>query len=84
MKGHGVAAFGRPRLGHAFTAKGDMLEPKARLVADYGPGAALALQAVAHGDARWFAVNCQMKLATIADGASRSHRSAPCLSIWGV
>ena len=50
MKGQRVAAFGRPHPRRGLTGKGDLLAAKARLVADHGAGAALALQAVAHGD----------------------------------
>jgi hypothetical protein len=47
----------------------------------HGAGAALALQAVADGDARWFALNRKVKLPVAAGGAS-GHGSAPWLSIW--
>jgi len=57
MKGQRVAAFGRPHPRRGLTGKGDLLAAKARLVADHGAGAALALQAVAHGDSRWFVFN---------------------------
>jgi hypothetical protein len=49
---------------------------KARLVADHRPGTALALQAVAHSDARWFALNREVKLPAAAGGAS-GHWLAP-------
>jgi len=54
MKGQRVAAFGCPHPCRSLTGEGDLLAAEARLVADHGPGTALALQAVAHGDARWF------------------------------
>jgi hypothetical protein len=57
-----------PRRG--LTGEGDLLAAKASLVADHGAGAALALQAVAHRDARWFALNCKLKLPAAAGGAS--------------
>ena len=54
--------------------------PEPRLVADRSASAALALQAVAHGDARWFALNRKVKLPAAAGGAS-GHGSAPWLSV---
>ena len=80
MKGQRVAAFGWPYPGRSLTGEGDLLAAEARLVADYGARAALALQAVAHGDARWFALNRKVKLPAGTGGAS-CHRSAPWLSI---
>jgi hypothetical protein len=61
-------------------AEGDLLAAEARLVADHGAGAALALQAMAQGDARWFALNRKVKLPAIADGVSGTHGPAP----WAV
>jgi hypothetical protein len=52
-----VAAFGCPHPRRSLTGEGDLLPAEARLIADHGAGAPLALQAVAHGDARWFALN---------------------------
>jgi hypothetical protein len=43
------------------------------LVADHGPSTALAFQTVAHGDARWFAFDCELKLPAAAGGAPRIH-----------
>jgi hypothetical protein len=60
------------------------LAAEARLVADHGTGAALALQAVAHGDARWFTLNRKVKLPAAAGRASGDHGSAPWLSMGGV
>jgi hypothetical protein len=76
MIGHDVAAFGcsRPRRGLA--GKRDLLKPKARLVTDHSPGAALTFQAMAHSDARWFALNRKVKLPAAAGGAS-GHWSTP-------
>jgi len=51
MKGHGVATIRRPRPRLALTGDGNLLTLKARLVAHYSSGAALAGQAVTHGDA---------------------------------
>src|SRR5262249_62245575 len=62
IKGKRVAAFGCPHPRRNFTGDGDLLTGEARLVANHGAGAALALQAVAHGDARWFALNRKVKL----------------------
>jgi len=81
MKGQWVATFGCPHPRRSLTGEGDLLAAEARLVADHGAGAALALQAVAHGDARWFALNRKVKLPAAAGGAS-GHGSAPWLSIW--
>src|SRR5262245_43110762 len=82
MKGQRVPAFGRPHPRRRLTGEGDLLAAEARLVADRGASAALALQAVAHGDARWFALNRKMKLPATAGGASGGHGPAPWLSIW--
>src|SRR5207245_800798 len=81
MKGQRVAAFGCSHPRRSLTDEGDLLAAETRLVADHGAGAALALQAVAHGDARWFALNRKMKLPAAACGASGGHGSAPWLSI---
>jgi hypothetical protein len=81
MKGQRVATFGSPRPRVSLTGEADLLESETRLVADYGAGAALAFQAVAHGDARWFTLNRKMKLPAAAGGASGGHGSAPWLSI---
>src|SRR5437016_5623038 len=81
MKGQRLAAFGCSHPRRSLTDEGDLLAAETRLVADHGAGAALALQAVAHGDARWFALNRKMKLPAAADGASGGHGSAPWLSI---
>jgi hypothetical protein len=66
MKGQCVAAFGCPQPRRSLTGEGDLLAAEARLVADHGAGTALALQAVAHGDARWFALNRKVKLPAAA------------------
>jgi hypothetical protein len=52
------------------------LEP--RLIADHGAGTTLALQAVAHRDARWFALDSKMKLPAATNGVS-DHGLAPSL-----
>jgi hypothetical protein len=57
MKGQRVSAFSCPPPTRSPTGERDLLSAKARLIADHGAGATLALQAVAHGDARWFALN---------------------------
>src|SRR5262249_26564285 len=80
IKGKRVAAFGCPHPRRSFTGDGDLLTGEARLVANHGASAALALQAVAHGDARWFALNRKVKLPAGTGGAS-CHRSAPWLLI---
>jgi hypothetical protein len=73
MKRQRVAAFGFPPPRRSLTAEGDLLAVEARLVADHGAGAALALQAVAHGDARWFTFNRNVELPATAGGASGGH-----------
>jgi hypothetical protein len=73
MKGHRVAAFGCPYPLRSLTGKGDLLAAETRLVADHGARAALALEAVAHRDARRFAFNSKDKLSATAGGASGDH-----------
>ena len=70
MKGQRVAAFGCSRPHRSLAAEGDLLPAETRLVADHCTSAALALQAVAHRNARWFALNCKVKLPATAGGAS--------------
>ena len=77
MKGQRVVAFGCPHPCRSLTGEGDLLAAEARLVADHAAGAALALQAVAHRDARWFALNRKVKLPAAAGGASGGHGWAP-------
>ena len=81
MIGHRIAAFGCPHPRCGITGDGNLLATEARLVADYGAGAALASQAVTHGDARWFAFDCKVKLPAAAGGVPCGHGSAPWLSI---
>jgi hypothetical protein len=38
------------------------------MIADHGTSTALALQAVAHSDRRWFALNREVKLPAAAGG----------------
>jgi hypothetical protein len=52
MKGQRIAAFRFSPPLRSPTGDGDLLAAEARLIADHGTGAALALQTVAHGDAR--------------------------------
>jgi len=79
MKSQRVATFGCPHPRRRIAGEGNLLAAEARLVADHRAGAALALQAVTHGDARWFALNREMKLPAATGGASGGHDSAPCL-----
>ena len=81
MKGQRVATFGCPHPLGSLTGKGDLLPSEARLIADHGPGATLALQAMAHRDARRFALDRKVKLPAAAGGVSGGHGSAPWLSI---
>ena len=71
--GHRIAAFGCPHPRRGITGDGDLLATEARLVADHGAGAALAFQAVTHGDAQWLALNRKVKLPAAAGGVSGSH-----------
>jgi hypothetical protein len=80
MKGQGMFAFSFPCPSRSLAGEGNLLTAKARLVAQHRSGAALASQAVTHGDARWLAVNREVKLPATAGGASGSHESAPWLS----
>ena len=70
MKSHCVAALGRRHPRRGLTGDGDLISAEARLVADHRPSTALALQAVAHSDAQWFALNREVKLPAAAAGAS--------------
>jgi hypothetical protein len=82
MKGQRVATFGCPHPRRRLTSEGNPLPVEACLIADHGAGAALALQAVAHGDPRWFPLNRKVKLSAAAGGVSSGHGSAPGLSTW--
>jgi len=82
MKSQHVATLGYSNPRRSFTGDGDLFAGKACLVADHGPRAALALQAVTHRDARWFALNREVKLPAGTGGAS-CHKSAPWLSSFG-
>ena len=82
MKGHRVAAVGCPRPIRGPAADGDLLAAEKRSVTDHGAGTALTLQAVAHGDARWFALGSKVKLAAAASGASGGHGLTPVLSVY--
>jgi hypothetical protein len=79
VKGQQVAAFGYPPPRRSLSSDGDLFAAEARLVADHGTSAALALQTVAQGDTRWFALNRKVKLPAAAGGASGP---APWLSLW--
>jgi len=83
MKGQRVAAFGRPHPRRSLSDDGDLLAGKTRLVADHGAGAALALQAVAHGNARWFALNRKVKLPAAAGGASGHGSNSMAVDLGG-
>jgi hypothetical protein len=76
MEGHGIAAIGRPRPLRRFAGDRDLVIAVARLVADHGAGASLTREAVAHGIARGFAFNGELKLATAAGGVV-CHCAAP-------
>ena len=80
MEGQRVAAFGRPHPLRRFTGESNLVEAKARLIADHSARASLALKAVAHGDARRFALSCEMKLPAATGGVAGDHGAAPWLS----
>src|SRR5499427_4250914 len=82
MKSQRVATFGCPHPRRRLAGEGDLLAAEARLVADRGASAALAFQAVAHGDPQWFALNRKVKLLATAGGVSGGHGPAPWLWIW--
>jgi hypothetical protein len=81
MIGYRVAAFGCPRSRRSLTGNGDLIEAKARLVADHGPGAPLALQAVAQSDARWLALDREVKLPA-ATGGTTGHLFGSGITLW--
>ena len=68
MKDHEVAALGRSLPLRGFAGDGDLVTAVARLVADHGPGASLAGQAVAHSITRGFAFDREVKLPAAAGG----------------
>ena len=70
MKRHDVAAVSRPLPLRGFAGHRDLLAAVPRLVADHGPGASLARQAVAHSVARGFAFDREVKLPATAGGMS--------------
>ena len=69
-EGERVAALGGARVLGGGAGEGDLLAAEAGLVADDGAGAALALQAVAHGDARGLAFDGERELPAGAGGAA--------------
>jgi hypothetical protein len=83
MKSQCVAAFGFPCPRSRLTDERHLLTAKARLIANDGTSAALALQAMTHGNARWLALNRKVKLTAAAGGAS-GHGSDPWLSMTSV
>src|SRR5689334_9199222 len=71
--GQDVAAFGRAGPFGGFSGKSNLRPAKARLIAEHGPGAALAFQAMAHGDAHGFASGADLELAATAGGVASDH-----------
>jgi hypothetical protein len=69
MKGHSVPAVSCPRPICSPTGDRDLLPAEKRSVTNDGAGTALTLQAIAHGDTRWFALDSKVKLAAAAGGA---------------
>src|SRR5215813_9540470 len=59
------------------TGEGDLLAAETRLITNHGAGAALALHAVAHRDARWFALDGKAKPPAASCGASAGHWQSP-------
>ena len=74
------AAVGRPLPRRGFAADGDWSRGNRAWLLITAPVPALALQAVAHGNARWFALNRKVKLPATAGGAS-GHGSNSVLSM---
>ena len=73
MKRQRVAAFGASLPRRLFAGEGYLVAAEARLIADHAAGAALTLEAGAHGDAYWLALDRKMKLSAAAASASGSH-----------
>jgi hypothetical protein len=80
MKGQGVAAFCCPHPRVSLPANVTCSRRKRAWLLTTAASAALALQAVAHGDARWFALNRKVKLPAAA-GRVLGHGSTPWLLI---
>ena len=79
-----VAAFSRPLPRLRIAMEGDLFAAEPRLVADDGAGAALAFQAMAHGDARWFTLDREMKLPATAGRVSGRHWVGSVAALVGV
>ena len=75
--GHDAATVGCPLPYCRFAGDGDLIGSEPCLIADDRAGAALAGEAVAHGDTRWFAFDRQVKLPATAGGVSGTHGSNP-------
>src|SRR5215813_4471572 len=69
-----VPALGRARPLGDPTGNGGLVPAKPCLIADHSAGATLALQAVAHGDARRLALDGKVELAAAAGGVTGGHR----------
>jgi hypothetical protein len=72
VEGEHIATLGRARPGSGLAGDGDLLAVKPRLIADHGTGAALALQAMAHGDARGLTLDGERELAAAAGGLAHA------------
>jgi hypothetical protein len=68
MEDHGVAAVGYPLPLCGFARDRDLVIAVAHLVADHGARSSLACQAMAHGVARRFAFDREVKLSAAASG----------------
>src|SRR5262249_31566812 len=75
MEGQGVAAFCSARPRGRLAGEGNLVSAEPRLVADDGTRAALAFEAMAHGDACRLAFDREVKLSAAACGTSGGHRS---------
>src|SRR5262245_52169442 len=73
VEGERVAALRLARPGGRLAGERNLLATKARLVADHSTSAALALQTVAHGDARGLALDGEVELAAAAGGSATGH-----------
>ena len=73
MESHRVAAFGCPHPLRRFTGESNLVEAKARLIANDGTGTALARQAVTQRYARRFTFNGNVKLPATAGRLAGGH-----------
>ena len=77
VEGERIATLSRARPRSGLTGEGDLLTAEARLVADHSARAALALQAVTHGDTHGLALDDEIELSAAAGGLADAHGMAP-------